>query len=84
MGLISNSRNLVACSTGPLHIASYVGVNTIGLYSPKRPIHPGRWKALGKNVKIIVFDEDCDQCSKRKNCDCILEIEADRVLKSLI
>ena len=83
MTLIKEANNIVACSTGPLHIAGYLGVNTVGLYSPKRPIHPGRWKALGKNVKIIVFDENCEPCANEKDCDCILEIEVERVLKSL-
>jgi ADP-heptose:LPS heptosyltransferase len=83
MVLISNSKNLVACSTGPLHIAAYLGVNAVGLYSPKRPIHPGRWKALGENVRIIVFDESCKPCAEDKDCDCVLEIEVERVLKSL-
>lgn len=83
MVLIQNSKNLVACSTGPLHIAGYLGVNTVGLYSPKRPIHPGRWKALGENVQIIVFDESCKPCAEEKDCNCVLEIEVDRVLKSL-
>ena len=36
--LISRAKNFVACSTGPLHIAGYLGVNTIGIYSSKRPI----------------------------------------------
>ena len=83
MVLIQNSKNLVACSTGPLHIAGYLGVNTVGLYSPKRPIHPGRWKALGENVQIIVFDEDCEPCAEEKDCDCVLEIEVEHILKSL-
>jgi heptosyltransferase-3 len=83
MVLTNNAKNLVACSTGPLHIAAYLGVNAIGLYSPKRPIHPGRWKALGENVQIIVFDENCKPCAEEKDCDCVLEIEVERVLKSL-
>ncbi len=84
MVLISQSKNLVACSTGPLHIAGYYGVNTVGLYSPKRPIHPGRWKALGKNVHIIVNEEDCENCKKGQDCDCILDIKVNAVEKQLI
>ncbi len=83
MVLIHQSKNLVACSTGPLHIAAYYGVNTVGLYSPKRPIHPGRWKAIGKNVHIVVKDETCEMCSRGKDCDCILEIDVDTVEKEL-
>jgi len=83
MVLIHQSKNLVACSTGPLHIAGYYGVNTVGLYSPKRPIHPGRWKALGKHVHIVVNDESCEACAKGNECNCILDIAIDVVEKQL-
>ncbi len=84
MVLIHQSKNLVACSTGPLHIAGYYGVNTVGLYSPKRPIHPGRWKALGKHVHILVKDASCENCAKGKDCDCILDIEVNAVAEKLM
>lgn len=79
--LISRVDALVACSTGPLHIAGFLGVNTIGFYVPKRPIHPGRWKALGPNVSILVNDEKCVSCGKKANCNCIAEISVERVLE---
>lgn len=44
---------LVAASTGPLHIAAALGKHAIGLYSPKRPIHPGRWSPIGKDTTVI-------------------------------
>lgn len=44
---------LVACSTGPLHIAAVCGVQVVGLYMDERPIHPGRWKPIGKNISIV-------------------------------
>jgi len=83
MVFISRAKNLLACSTGPLHIAGYYGVNTIGLFSPKRPIHPGRWKALGKKVNILVFDQNCTICAKRKDCTCIEKITVDAVMEVL-
>ncbi len=83
MILISKADNLVACSTGPLHIAGYYGVNTIGLFSPKRPIHPGRWKALGDGVQIVVKDENCPKCAAGKECSCIEEISVDSVWSKL-
>ena len=83
MVFISRAKNLVACSTGPLHIAGYYGVNTVGLYSPKRPIHPGRWKSLGKNVNIVVYDEKCEPCGKGSACDCILNITVNSVLEKI-
>lgn len=83
MSLIKQSKALVACSTGPLHIAGYTGIKTIGLFSPKRPIHPGRWKALGKNV-IILEKEDCPVCAEGKDCNCILEIPVESVFEKLM
>jgi ADP-heptose:LPS heptosyltransferase len=71
---------LVACSTGPLHLAGILGKNAIGLFSPKRPIHPGRWKPLGLKTSILVNDENCFACGKRKSCNCIEQISEGRVL----
>lgn len=79
---IDEAKNLVACSTGPLHISGYLGTNTIGLFSARRPIHPGRWKALGSNVHILV-NNDCEKCSKGEQCDCIQSISVERVLEKL-
>lgn len=80
---ISKVQNLVACSTGPLHIAGFLSVRAIGLFSPRKPIHPGRWQALGKNVSILVNDPDCPTCKKKKTCDCIQSISVDRVLAEI-
>jgi heptosyltransferase-3 len=74
LALISKSHALVACSTGPLHIAGLYNIHAIGLFSPRRPIHPGRWKPLGSNVSILVHDENCATCNAGKECTCISEI----------
>jgi heptosyltransferase-3 len=79
IGVIRDAVGLVACSTGPLHIAAFTGIKTVGLYSPKRPIHPGRWAALGKQVSILVHDPECPTCAKGKACFCIQEIGVERV-----
>lgn len=83
MVLISNAKNLVACSTGPLHIAGFYGVNTIGIFSPRRPIHPGRWKALGAKVKIAVNDAHCPTCKEGKDCNCLEEISVEKIYQLL-
>lgn len=82
MVLISKAKALVACSTGPLHIAGYEGVKAVGLFSPRKPIHPGRWKALGKNVNILV-KEDCPVCKQKGDCDCITQITVEDVLEKI-
>jgi heptosyltransferase III len=81
---ISQCDALVACSTGPLHLAGILGLRTVGLFSPKRPIHPGRWKALGNKVEILVFDENCPTCKQKKACDCITNINVNEVFENLL
>jgi ADP-heptose:LPS heptosyltransferase len=51
---IEKADAIVACSTGPLHIAAALGEKTFGLYIDQKPIHPGRWAAVGKQVEIIL------------------------------
>jgi ADP-heptose:LPS heptosyltransferase len=50
---ISKADLLLACSTGPLHIAGLCNIKTIGLFTPRKPIHFGRWQPLGNKVEII-------------------------------
>lgn len=84
MALITKSHALVACSTGPLHIAGLYGIRTIGLYSPRKPIHPGRWQPLGKHASILVFDEHCKNCSAGKACSCIAQIAVSDVERLIL
>ena len=44
---------LVACSTGPLHIAAAKGIHALGLYPSARPKHAGRWGPLGPKAEYI-------------------------------
>lgn len=50
---IGQSKALLACSTGPLHLAAAQGVHAVGLYVYRRPIHPGRWSPIGPHVHVI-------------------------------
>ncbi len=76
MVFIRNCDVLVAASTGPLHIAAASGIRAIGLYSPKRPIHPGRWAPLGKFAKFITAPAHPRKGEK-------LAISPDEVLKAI-
>jgi heptosyltransferase III len=82
--LIKNASGLVACSTGPLHIAGFLNTKAVGLFSPRIPIHPGRWKPLGFHSSTLVFDENCSTCQNKKACDCISNISVDHVFTSII
>lgn len=76
---ISQSKALVACSTGPYHIAGLSGIHAIGLFSMRRPIDPGRWRAIGPNAEFIVFDQMCQTCKKGQQCSCIENIAVSTV-----
>lgn len=84
VSFINECDGLVACSTGPLHIAATLNKKTIGLYSSRRPIHPGRWKPVGEKAIALVNDENCQACAKGEMCDCIQNIAVERVLKEII
>jgi heptosyltransferase III len=73
--LIAHSQGLIAASTGPLHIAAASGVHAFGLYPPIRPMHPGRWAPIGKNVHVFVSQKECSDCRKTMVCHCMAEIE---------
>jgi ADP-heptose:LPS heptosyltransferase len=52
--LCANTDALIAASTGPLHMAAAAGTVALGLYSPKQPIWPKRWQAIGANADFLV------------------------------
>jgi len=72
--VIANANLLVASSTGPLHLASALGVKTIGLHCHRPMSCIKRWGALSRNaINIEVSKEYCDKfCSEDKNI-CAIE-----------
>lgn len=60
IAFIAHADVLVAASTGPLHLAGILNVQTIGLFSSVKPIHAGRWKPLGIKVLIINDEKNTD------------------------
>jgi ADP-heptose:LPS heptosyltransferase len=77
---IRRADHLVACSTGPLHIAAISGVHAIGLYMDERPIHPGRWKPIGENVDVIAQKSICEAPKHETRS---LNISVDKVLEKI-
>lgn len=53
VAFINECHTLIAASTGPLHIAGLCNINAIGLFTNRKPLHPGRWQPLGEHVHII-------------------------------
>lgn len=72
---ISKADYLVAASTGPLHIAAATGIGAIGIYPPIRPMHPGRWQPIGKNVNVVCVNKSCGDCKTQpQQCHCMNEV----------
>lgn len=83
IAFIYYADGLIAASTGPLHIAAALNKKAIGLFSPMRPIHPGRWAPLGQKTGFIVHDTDCENCRNGKECQCISKIDPKNVIRKL-
>ncbi len=50
---IGHADGLLACSTGPLHIAAASGIHALGLYPDQKPMHAGRWAPIGEKAQFI-------------------------------
>ncbi len=53
LDFIRQRKLLVACSTGPLHLAAASGISALGLFIDQRPIGPGRWCPVGVSTRVI-------------------------------
>lgn len=80
---ISQADGLLACSTGVLHLAAALGIHTLGLYAPMKPIHPGRWMPVGKRTKYLVLKKECNECRASKECACINAINTEEVKQQI-
>lgn len=83
IAFINECDMLIAASTGPLHIASAIGKKAIGLFAPMIPIHPGRWKPIGKNASYLVLNKNCSVCRKTQDCLCIKAITTQQVISEI-
>ena len=78
---IAHSDGLIACSTGPLHIAATRGIRTLGLYAPILDHSPQRWGPLGQHAQVLCYEKSCNACHKSGPCPCIEQIHLAQVLK---
>ena len=83
IAFISHCQGLIAASTGPLHIAAALNKKSVGLFSPMRPMHPGRWAPVGDHAGVLVLDGACKNCGEGNACDCIQRIDPKEVIRKL-
>ena len=82
VSLIHSANGLLACSTGPLHISAALGKHAIGLYSPRTPIHPGRWQPIGAKIKVFCKEASVAN-SKINDSEMIANISSEEVCSYL-
>lgn len=61
---IQCADGLLACSTGPLHIAAASGIYALGLYPTTRPMHIGRWGAIGEKTFCLEENKNAQPGNK--------------------
>ena len=67
MALIANAQFFVAQSTGPMHIASALGVSTFSCFSPISTQSARRWGPVGPTEKNTLFTPSVE-CPEQKKC----------------
>jgi ADP-heptose:LPS heptosyltransferase len=63
LAVLAAAGGAVAASTGPLHLAALLGTPALGLYSPVRPLHPGRWAPIGPRAESLAAGAPCPACA---------------------
>src|SRR5882757_5917661 len=86
ISLIAHSDGLVACGTGPLHIAAALGIHALGLFPRRASIDARRWHPLGLKAEAMqmagscVFPNNtCERDPTRQNCRCMMGIPPEQV-----
>lgn len=87
--IISCAALFIANSTGPLHIASALGINTIGFYPKIKVCSAKRWGPYSPKGYVFEPEIDCNNCTREQceNLDCMNTIDVKKVLnlvKSLL
>lgn len=82
ISLMQASDGLVAGSTGPLHMAAALGINTLGFYQSDVAVFK-RWAAVGKSVTLLQGKTACIGDKAERICPCVESIGTEQV-KSVI
>jgi lipopolysaccharide heptosyltransferase I len=83
IALISRSRLLVSGDTGPLHLASALGVPVVGIYGPTDPMRNGPWNPQDSACTI---NYECSPCYQRTcpiGVQCLKKLDVGPVLDAV-
>ena len=84
VALAKRARLLVACDTGPMHVAAAQGTPVVALFGPADPRRTGPW---GDNHRVVRQLPPCAPCN-RKHCNqprhaCMEDIQVEHVLEEV-
>lgn len=83
MAFIKQADGLIASGTGPLHMSAAIGQRTLGLFPQTRPMHAGRWAAVGRRASNLNSEQvNCNDCTNKNRgdtCDCMWAIKPQQV-----
>jgi lipopolysaccharide heptosyltransferase I len=76
--LLGQADLFIGSDTGPMHLASALGVPVVALFGPKNPVETGPYCSRSE---VVFAPVDCRPCTRRR-CDdrrCMTEISAEQV-----
>jgi len=81
--LLRRADLFIGSDTGPMHIASALGVPVVALFGPKDPVQTGPYCSRSIVVRGLA---DCAPCTRRRcsHVRCMASISADRVLRAAL
>jgi ADP-heptose:LPS heptosyltransferase len=86
--LLKRCQLHISSDTGPMHIASSLGIPVIALFGRKQKgLSPKRWGPLGKKSHILHRDVGCIKCLAHncvKNFTCFKAISVDDVIEAAV
>ncbi len=59
LGVLSAGDAFIGPSTGPLHLASALGLGTVGIFPPAPAMHPRRWGPRGPWNRVLAPEVAC-------------------------
>lgn len=83
IALVSKSRLMVSGDSGPLHVASALGIPVVGLYGPTDPVRNGPWNPHDSACTIRYQCSPCNQQVCPIGIQCMKKLEVPQVLDSV-
>jgi len=79
--LLRRAALFIGSDTGPMHVASALGVPVVGLFGPKDPVQTGPYCS---RAVVVTGQADCRPCSRRRcrQVECMETITAEEVFQA--